>query len=451
MASKNFTPKDQALAHLNDALNCGVRGANKDVIQNAIDTIMDDGRNGLTDLACKNLKHGQKPLKDTKCMGLRLQANKKNKVWIYRYSFEGKQPELNFGKYPAVSLARARELHEAALDALGEGRDPAGNSTGQMTVEDFCQRYLNLAEERKRSWRDDEQQIKKDILPAWKGKLANEITTKEASELVERAYARGAPRSAEKLVSLARFMFNVATGKGKGRKWLVDGNKTQVEPWFSIENPFDRIVLPEHTPKNCVLKGKTLKSYLQKFDTATFSDEVSNVLKLQLWCNTRISEPFDMAWEEVDLEDGIWTIPEERAKTGVELDVMLSTQAFKLLESLEPEDSGYVFAFEGLKRSSILGHLAKQIRNNRKHLGVPGNFSSHSLRHTGQTLLASMGCPVEVRDRISNHTPDKKNSMSARYNAHEYDQPAREWLQKLANQVDALSITNVVHMEKRDA
>ncbi len=103
-----------------------------------------------------------------------------------------------------------------------------------------------------------------------------------------------------------------------------------------------------------------------------------------------------------------------------------------------------------MRRDNVSTHIAEQIKKNRKHLGVPDNFTTHSLRHTGQTLLASMRCPVEVRDRIANHKPNEKTDMSARYNSHEYDEPAREWLQKMADQFDALSQSNVVELGVRN-
>ncbi len=136
-----------------------------------------------------------------------------------------------------------------------------------MTVEQFCDKYIALAETHKRSWREDQRQINRDILPLWSGKLATDITSDDCAQLVETALERGSPRSAEKLKQLGRFMFNVATAKGKGRKWLAEDG-TQVKPWFHMNNPFDHIVLPERESSYCVLKGKTLKSYLQKFATA---------------------------------------------------------------------------------------------------------------------------------------------------------------------------------------
>lgn len=449
MATTNSTipAKDIALSLLNEALTCGIRGANKTAIADAIAIISDDGKDGISDLACKKLKTG-KTLKETKSeyKGLRLQANKSGKVWVFRIFHNGKSQEFRFGLYPDVSLTEAREKVAEVRSRIKQGKSPT-DSSSDMTVEQFCAKYMALAEIHKRSYAEDQRQINRDILPLWGGKLATDITPDDCAQLVENALERGSPRSAEKLKQLGRFMFNVATAKGKGRKWLAEDG-TQVKPWFQINNPFDHIVLPERESSYCVLKGKTLKSYLQKFDSASFSDDVRNVLKLHLLCNTRISEPAQMVWDEVDLDSGVWTIPAERTKTNVEHDVMLPTQAIELLKSLETD--GYVFAFEGMRRDNISTHIAEQIKKNRKTLGVPDNFTTHSLRHTGQTLLASMRCPVEVRDRIANHKPNEKTDMSARYNSHEYDEPAREWLQKMADQFDALSQSNVVELGVRN-
>lgn len=447
MDTQSLTPKEQALALLHQAIETGIRGNNKAAIQAAIDIINHDG--DLCDLNYRKLAAGN-ILRDPNRPGFIMRANKSNKLFIYRYNLAGKQVELKLGTYPTLSLMEARVLWKTARDEVLAGRKPTLDTSSSLTIEKMCKRYLELARTRKRSWKEDERQINLDILPLWSGKLATDITSDDCGQLVDNALERGSPRSAEKLKQLGRFMFNVATAKGKGRKWLAE-DSTKVEPWFNMNNPFDRIVLPERESSYCVLKGKSLKSYLQKFESASFSDDVKNVLKLHLLCNTRISEPAQIVWEEVDLESGVWTIPAERTKTNVEHDVMLSTQAIKLLESLlpeEPDGTDYVFAFEGMRRDNVSTHIAEAIRVNRKHLSAPENFTTHSLRHTGQTLLASMRCPVEVRDRIANHKPNEKTDMSARYNSHEYDEPAREWLQKMADQLDALSQTNVCSIEE---
>jgi hypothetical protein len=105
-----------------------------------------------------------------------------------------------------------------------------------------------------------------------------------------------------------------------------------------------------------------------------------------------------------------------------------------------------LLAFECMRRDDVSTHIVDNIHVNRKHLNVLDNLTTHSLMHTGQTLLSSIRHPVEVHDRITNHNPNEKTDMSARNDSHKYDEPAREWLQIIADQFDALSVSNVVQL-----
>ena len=60
---------------------------------------------------------------------------------------------------------------------------------------------------------------------------------------------------------------------------------------------------------------------------------------------------------------------------------------------------------------------------------------------TAATGLAKLGCPRVVQDRILNHVD---SSVSAIYDQHRYDTEARDWLQKWADYLEALTMRNVV-------
>jgi len=47
------------------------------------------------------------------------------KVWRYKFIFDGREKLLTIGRYPAISLENARELHFAARTRVLSGRDPA--------------------------------------------------------------------------------------------------------------------------------------------------------------------------------------------------------------------------------------------------------------------------------------------------------------------------------------
>ena len=79
----------------------------------------------LTDTHIKRLKPGEKETKHADGGGLTLLVKPNgSKLWRLRYRFEGKQKDLALGKYPAVSLAVAREERAEAKALLAQGIDP---------------------------------------------------------------------------------------------------------------------------------------------------------------------------------------------------------------------------------------------------------------------------------------------------------------------------------------
>ena len=55
---------------------------------------------------------------------LRTDDGGRRKRWVFKYTRGGRTTELGLGTPPGVSLAKARELRKAHMEALIEGRDP---------------------------------------------------------------------------------------------------------------------------------------------------------------------------------------------------------------------------------------------------------------------------------------------------------------------------------------
>ena len=56
--------------------------------------------------------------------GLQLQIIGASKVWVLRFSINGKRRRMGLGSFPAVSLANAREAGRQAQDLIRSGNDP---------------------------------------------------------------------------------------------------------------------------------------------------------------------------------------------------------------------------------------------------------------------------------------------------------------------------------------
>lgn len=448
MDNQILTPKEQALALLHQAIETGIRGNNKAAIQTAIDTLNHDG--DLCDLNYRKLVPG-KILRDPNRPGFIMRANKSNKLFIYRYNLAGNQSELKLGAYTDMSLMEARTIWETARKEVLSGRKPTLDTSSTLTVKLMCERYIALSRTRKRSWKEDERQINLDIIPNLGSKQADKITPEDIEHLLLAVLNRKSPRSAEKLLALLRFMFNVALGIGKGRTWHLVSDKNaasiKVKPWITLPaNPCASITLPDHKPQSVYLNEKQLRSFVRLLPISAMPEDVQQLLMLQLMTCARVGEVAAMTFDELNLHDAIWTLPVERSKNGQEHRVMLPAQAVEILKQREDVlKNGYVFTSgsKSIRTDSIGSWIAK----NREQLKAPDGFTSHSLRHTCITGLASMGCKVDIRDRISNHKRNSLSDMDARYNRYEYDQDAREWLQRWANHLSGL-VDNVCNLEQ---
>ena len=57
------------------------------------------------------------------------------KRWMFRYRFNNKPMHKSLGKYPEISLAKAREKRDEARRALAEGNDPFELTTEKIIIE----------------------------------------------------------------------------------------------------------------------------------------------------------------------------------------------------------------------------------------------------------------------------------------------------------------------------
>lgn len=100
---------------------------------------------------------------------------------------------------------------------------------------------------------------------------------------------------------------------------------------------------------------------------------------------TRTDEARLARWSEVDLDKGLWTIPAERMKAGVEHIVPLSTTAIDLLVSLG-RTVGNDFVFTGQKEGSAVGATAFSDKLTdpvkKGGLGLKGQATVHGMRST---------------------------------------------------------------------
>ncbi|MCZ6717706.1 MAG: integrase arm-type DNA-binding domain-containing protein, partial [Gammaproteobacteria bacterium] len=154
-----------------------------------------------------------------------------SKSWFVMYRNLGKLKRLTFGTYPELGLADAREEADRQVKAIIEGRDPAQEKQDEkhaMTVRALAGEYLERhAKRHKKTWRQDDQIIRRDILPAWGDRKAKDIKRRDVIAVLETIVARGSGMQANRTLEVVRKMYN----------WAIETDLLEYNPCFQVKKP----------------------------------------------------------------------------------------------------------------------------------------------------------------------------------------------------------------------
>ena len=151
------------------------------------------------------------------------------KLWRWAYRFEGKQKLMTFGKYPDISLSRARERHAQQRSISAEGFDPMAQKKAEQTA-------VRLATENSSStvathwldhWKDDKsprhvdsirRRLVANILPTLGTLQMDAIQAPEIVAMVRAIDARGARDVAKRALETTGQIFRYAIAHGYAKR-----------------------------------------------------------------------------------------------------------------------------------------------------------------------------------------------------------------------------------------
>jgi integrase len=323
---------------------------------------------------------------------------------------------LTIGTYPAISLADARDRARELLVDAARGNDPAQarkkHRTGD-TVADLAQLYLERhAKVKKRSWREDERKLEKDLLPPWGSWKAADVKRADVLAMLDEIVDRGAPITANRTLALVSKIYNFGMARG-----IVEANPAALVPPPGKEESRQRVLSEEEI---CVL--------WEAFDTE--SPLTAATFKLRLLTAQRGIEVLSMRWE--DLDGDWWEIPAEVAKNGLAHRVPLSPQASEVLDSIRPlSDGGWVFPSP--TGNDHMRYIHKAVERLRERTGI--SWSPHDLRRTAATHMTRKGTQRLIVAKILNHVDE---GVTAVYDRNAYEAEKRQALSAWGNRVEQI-------------
>ena len=152
------------------------------------------------------------------------------KSWALRYRHNDRPNKLTLGRFPANSLADARDKARAAMAAVDLGEDPAavkqarrGAETVAALVEDFMARHGS----KRKSGAETQRIFERDVLPIWSERKAEQISRRDVIDLLDGIVDRGAPYMANQVLAAVRKLFN----------WAVSRDRLAASPCAGVKPP----------------------------------------------------------------------------------------------------------------------------------------------------------------------------------------------------------------------
>ena len=380
----------------------------------------------------KSDRGGRKEIADAALPGLYLVVQPSgSKSWALRYRFGGRPRKMTLGAYPAFGLKEARISAREALQLIEHGRDPGAEKVDAKrrlrerdeldrdTVAAVVGLFIRRHVSQNRTAKDQARIFEVDVLPKWGRRRIQDITKRDAVELLDGIVDRGSPVMANRVRALLNTMFNWAEGRDIIQKNPLDGVKPP-----TTEKSRER-----------VLDDSEIRLFWRACDA--IDQPFGPLFKLLLLTAQRRGEVAEMTDSEIDQD--LWTIPGARTKNGDEHLVPLSGPAQAILGGVDRigRGMGYVFTTTGLAPVSGFTRAGDRLRGKMAEIasaavGAPVEikpFTLHDLRRTATTGMARLGFPRDVTEAVINHRSGTRSGVAGIYNRFTYAKEKRQALE----------------------
>jgi integrase len=394
----------------------------------------------LTEFEIKNAKPREKPYSISDGDGLILLVKESGaKSWVLRYRMDGMEHRAGLGKYPAVSLAEARERKNSFKRELAFGGNPQKRRKEErketarieaLKAATFGKIAGEWYEQRERTWSNSNRagvrhRLDAYLLPKFGERPIREITTRELLDLLL-DIEQSAPSTAHRTKRLAGQVFQFAVTRGDADFNIALNLRKALKP-----------VRPRHLA--ALTAPKDISDLMTRIEAYHGSATVRAALWFSLYTFQRPGEIRGALWEEMDFDAELWRIPEHRMKSRRPHVVPLSRQALELLESLKrlAARTGYSPLVFPSKISRTAPMNALTICAAIRTMGYTSEqMTAHGFRAIASTNLNEQGWNGDVIELSLAHV--ERNRVRAAYNHAERLPERREMMQAWADWLDGL-------------
>jgi hypothetical protein len=374
-------------------------------------------------------------LADPHTPGLTIVAGAKgHKAWRYRrrIALTGDIVKLTLGRYPLHSIADARAWASRLNAQIEAGVDPRAVEQqeidyARMTVAYAHERYMQAVREGRasRAKKVNKPRTAADKLAIYEGDIAPRLAKRNIFDVAEDDLTR------------------LVLSKGKSARVRANRLATELKVFFGWAaslrgteiglpaNPAMRLTdlkFPE-TPRERKLSLEEIGWFLR----ALVLEPRIYQRGMLLWLLTaaRISEVIFARGSEY--QDGVWTIPAERAKNGRAHRIALGPWGRSLIRT----NVDWVFPSTRTEGPRTPGGWYKArnrvLKRMAGYAGRPvARWTPHDLRRTARSNTRRLGVDFETAEAMLNHA---KQGLERIYDGYDFEDEKREWFLAWENEI----------------
>lgn len=342
--------------------------------------------------------------------GLRVRFGKTGTItWVHYKSTGGKNALVVLGRYPDIGLRAARERLDEERTRARQGLTgvAVAEPYEEMTVEGLVAKFTASLRGHRRHPKRAEDELKRTVLErrhGFKHLKVRDVAPPAWHAIVEEMAGAGHPTQAARIHRLLAQMLEFA------RQFKV----ITTSPFQGVKPR--ALGAAEPPPRKRVLNVDELRAVLAVLSGPCQQDAKPGRLALLVLLLTgkRTGETLKARWPDLDLDAGLWTIPEANRKAKMHSEVgdevvPLSARAlaaFKELKALAG-DSPWIFrsphgSETGRLADTALALVVANLLKSEK-LKMPA-WTPHDLRRTARSYWAEkLGIPWDLCERLLGH------------------------------------------------
>ncbi|MEO0544949.1 MAG: integrase arm-type DNA-binding domain-containing protein [Pseudomonadota bacterium] len=276
-----------------------------------------------------------------------------SKSWSFMWNRDKRRREIGLGAYPDRSLASARDIASRMREAIGAGSSPLAVLNSQESCSNTfaaCVDAFLAAHES--AWRNEKHRWQwRSTLETYGAPLmkrdVSDITIQDVRDILLPIWLEK-HETASRLRGRIERVIDYAIAEG----WRTQPNPAIWRGGLKGLLPAVRATQKQHFP---AMDYREVPAFMDRI--RGHEALAARALEFVILTAGRTGEVINATWDEIDLDEALWTIPGRRMKAGRTHVVPLSEPAIDLLRKLSKTKTGD-FIFEGQKPGRPMSQMA---------------------------------------------------------------------------------------------